>query len=283
MHQETFNRGDLDVRSTVSSHASQRGSAQAQAALWGQRARDWADYAEGTTRELFEAVFRRLAVGPGISLLDVGCGSGLAAALAVERGACVSGLDATSELIAIARDRAPTADFQQGDMEFLPYPDATFDVVTGFNAFQYAANPLNALAEARRVTRRGGALAIATWGPAEHVDAAAVAAAMAALLPPPPPEAPGPFALSEEGALAALARAVGLTPCQEGVVACHWGFPDLDTALQAMLSPGPAVRAIQHVGEERVREAVATAIARFRTGSGGYHLDNEFIYLIARA
>jgi SAM-dependent methyltransferase len=259
------------------------GSAQMQAALWGARARDWADLAEGLSRELFEAVFDRLAVDPGTTLLDVGCGSGVAAALAVERGAHVSGLDATPQLLAIARERVPTGEFQHGDMEQLPYPDDTFDIVTGFNAFQYAANPHNALTEARRVTRPDGSVAIATWGRAERVDMAAVLKALASLMPPPPPGAPGPFALSEEGALVARVRQVGLDPGDEGVVTCRWDFRDLDTVLRTVLSAGPAARVITHAGEERTREAVAAAIAPFRTSTGGYHLVNEFIYLIARA
>jgi SAM-dependent methyltransferase len=261
---------------------SSTGSAQMQAILWGARARDWADFAEGLSRELFEAVFDRLAFGPGTKLLDVGCGSGVAAALAVERGARVSGVDATPELLKIARERVPAGEFQQGDMEQLPYLDDTFDVVTGFNAFQYAANPSDALAEARRVTRPEGSVAVATWGRAEYVDMAVVLKALASLLPPPPPGAPGPFALSEEGALAALVRQVGLDPHADGVVTCRWDFPDLDTTLRTVLSAGPAARVIAHAGEERTREAVAAAITTFRTSTGGYHLESEFIYLIAR-
>ena len=54
----------------------------------------------------------------------------------------------------------------------MPYADASFDVITGFNAFQYAASPQAALAEARRVARAGGAIVVATWGLPEDCDAA---------------------------------------------------------------------------------------------------------------
>jgi ubiquinone/menaquinone biosynthesis C-methylase UbiE len=40
-----------------------------------------------------------------------------------------------------------------GDLEDLPFADASFDVITGFNSYQFAANPANALREARRVAR----------------------------------------------------------------------------------------------------------------------------------
>lgn len=259
------------------------GSAAKQAALWARGAREYAELTENLMRAFFQEVLEQLDIGRGVTLLDVGCGSGVAAALAVERGARVSGFDATPELLAFARERAPSADFQQGDMEQLPYPDDAFDVVTGFNSFQYAANPVNALAEARRVTRPGGSVTIATWGRAERVDLAAVLKAFGSLLPPPPPGAPGPFALSQEGALAALVQQVGLQPQREERFVDQWDVPDLDTTLRALLAAGPAAAAINHSGEERTREAVTAAIAPFRTSSGGYHMENEFIYLIASA
>lgn len=58
----------------------------------------------------------------------------------------------------------PQGDFRIAEMEGLPHADGSFDVVTGFNAFQYAAKPVNALREARRVAKRGGVLVIAVWG-----------------------------------------------------------------------------------------------------------------------
>jgi ubiquinone/menaquinone biosynthesis C-methylase UbiE len=57
-------------------------------------------------------------------------------------------------------------------METLPHADGTFDIVTGFNAFQYAARPVNALREARRVSKPGGHIVIAVWGLPEQCEAA---------------------------------------------------------------------------------------------------------------
>jgi ubiquinone/menaquinone biosynthesis C-methylase UbiE len=87
---------------------------------------------------------------------DVGCGSGIAALMASQRGARVWGLDAAEKLIEIARARVPSGDFRVGEMEKLPFLDGMFDLVTGFAAFNYAARPLAALAEARRIVKPDG-------------------------------------------------------------------------------------------------------------------------------
>lgn len=107
--------------------------------LWGARAQDWAEVQEGQFRSAYEAVFDRLGLATGAMYCDVGCGSGMAALIASQRAARVSGLDAAESLLGLARARVPTGDFHLGEMEELPFPDGTFDLVTGFNSFQYAA------------------------------------------------------------------------------------------------------------------------------------------------
>ena len=128
--------------------------------LWGARARDWSDLQEPMTRRVYDAVFQRIGVSADTNYLDVGCGSGLAAQLAAERGAKVSGVDAAENLLAIAQSRVPAGQFRVADLEELPFPDKTFDVVTGFNSFQYAANPDAALAQAKRVAKSGRCVVI---------------------------------------------------------------------------------------------------------------------------
>jgi SAM-dependent methyltransferase len=267
----------------MSEATSGRGSAAAQRALWGARAADWAQLQEVQHVPLYEAVLDRVAATPGMRVLDVGCGSGVYCRLAVERGLAVSGLDATPELVALAARRVPGLDVREGEIETLPYPDDTFDLVTGFNAFQYAARPLNALAEARRVTRPRGRVVVATWGSPVACEASGYLAALAGLLPPPPPGAPGPFALSAPGALEQMVTQAGLEPLDALEADTPFVYPNEATALLALLSAGPGVRAIASAGEPRAREAVAEAIAPYRRPDGSYRLRNRFRYLIARA
>lgn len=258
------------------------GTASVQGQMWGARARDWAEVQEGMSVPLFERVLQETGLGASTSVLDVGCGSGIFCEMAAKRGARVSGLDASEPLLAIARERVQDGDFRTGEMEELPYADQTFDVVTGFSAFQFAANPVTALHEASRVSRTG-IVVIAVFGKPEESESTAILKALAPLLPPPPAGAPGPYALSADGALEALAIKAGLTPTVVKTVACPFDYRDEKTAVRGMLSSGPAVRAIQSNGEEVVRAAILKALAPFKTSSGGYRLSNNFRYMIAAA
>lgn len=257
------------------------GTAQVQGRLWGARARDYARLAEGAFRPLIDAVFDATGLGTGTRFLDVGCGTGLALQLAEQRGALVAGLDAAEPSVAIARERVQTADVRVGEMEELPWPDETFDVVTGFNAFQFAADPVNALRQTRRVVRSGGRVAMAIWGRLEDCEMAAVVAALGALLPPPPPGSENPFALAAPGRVEAMIEHSGLTTCDSSEVECVFAFPDLETALRGLMSAGSFVAAAEQVGAEPVRRAVSDSLAPFRNSDGGYRLRNRFRYVVA--
>ena len=258
------------------------GSARAQGELWSVRARDYAEIQEPTFLPLYEDVLRRPELAHAGSLLDVGCGPGLAAQTMAKKFGKVAGVDASAPFGELARARVPSGDFRVAEMETLPHADGSFDVVTGFNAFQYAASPVQALREARRVARADGIIVIAVWGLPETCDAAGHLKALGPLMPPPPPGAPGPFALSDEAKLKALATDAGLTPLAVVDVQCPWIYHDLETALRGLLSAGPVERAIRASSIERVRDAVAEAIAPYGGSSGDYHMNNVFRYLIAR-
>ncbi|WP_372624103.1 class I SAM-dependent methyltransferase [Falsiroseomonas sp.] len=249
--------------------------------LWGARARDWAEVQEGQCAAAFRAVLDHAAVGPGTCHLDVGCGAGMAAALSASRGATVCGLDAAEALLEIARERTPTGDFRQGDLEALPFEDDSFDLVTGFNAFQYAGDAAQALREAGRVAKPGGMVVIMTWGDPAGMEAASLVGAMKPLLPAPPPGAPGPFALSDETALRAFAAAGGLTPGTVFDVDTHWSYPDEATGLRGLGSAGVAVRAIEHSGREAFIEAHRAALAPFRQPDGSFRVAARFRCLVA--
>lgn len=258
-----------------------KGTADVNGRLWGARARDWAEVQEGQFAPAYHAVLAEAQVGPGTRHLDAGCGAGMAAALSASLGAKVSGLDASTALLDIARDRTPTGDFRHGDLESLPWDDDSFDLVTGFNAFQFAGDAAQALREAARVTRPGGRVVIMTWGDPEGMEAAAHMAALKPLLPPPPPGAPGPFALSDEVALRGFAAAGGLTPLEVHDVDTPWHFPDLHTALRGIGSSGVAVKAVQHSGKAAFIDAMMGFLGPFRKVDGSIGFGARARYLVA--
>ena len=129
---------------------------------WGRRAVEFATLSEpGNCRE-YVAVHHRLGVDADHRLLDLACGAGLAIELARVRGATCSGIDAAGRLVAVARDRTPDADIRVGDMEALPWEDASFDIVTSFRGV-WGTTP-GAVDEAHRVLVPGGRLALTVWG-----------------------------------------------------------------------------------------------------------------------
>jgi SAM-dependent methyltransferase len=119
-------------------------------------------------RSPFAAAWRTVAdaaaIEEGTSLLDLGCGDGAFCAFAAARGANAHGVDADPDALARALLVVPDGHFRVGLIENLAWPDDTFDVVTAFNALQYALDPERALAEARRVVRPTGRLAVCKWG-----------------------------------------------------------------------------------------------------------------------
>ena len=226
-------------------------------------------------------MFKKGAEGPGTRQLDAGCGEGKEHELALQLGADVSGFDASAALLDIARNRLPEGSFAEGDLEELPFEDASFDVVTGFNAFQYAADPVAALREARRVCKPGGRVFVMTWGEPAGMEAAALVAALKPLLPPPPPGSGGPFALSEPGKLEELAASAGLTPLEVFDVEAPWHYPDLDTAQRGLGSSGVAAKAAETSGQDVLDAAHAAALAPFRQTNGSYRIVATFRVLMA--
>ena len=259
------------------------GTAQANGPLWGSSANDWATIQEGQFRPGYDAVLAHCGVGAGTDYLDAGCGAGMAASIAAARGARVFGFDAAEALLTIARDRVPAGDFRVADLEAVPFADGSFDVVTGFNAFQFAGDPVRALSEARRVARAGGRVVVMTWGDPEGMEAAAIVGALRPLLPAPPPGAAGPFALSDKDKLRGFAVAAGLVPEDLVDVDSGWRYPDETTALRGLGSSGVAARAKGLVGAQAVDAAHRAALGPFRQEDGTFRIGATCRFLVARA
>ena len=215
---------------------------------WGRKAVEFATLSEPTNAREYVTMHHRLGVGAGDRLLDLACGAGLAVELAALRGARCAGIDASPRLLAVARDRSPDADLRVGDMNALPWDDASFDVVTSFRGI-WGTTP-KAVAEAHRVLVPGGRIGLTVWG---HIKASPGAWAFA------------PFSLAAEAkvqnqaAMVALGRPgvgeaflseAGFMEVERVDVPFVFEFADPEAYARALASTGPAFEAIQAVGEE---------------------------------
>ena len=117
-------------------------------------------------------VVRRAALLAGETVIDVGCGTGNASALAVGDGRRVTGLDGAPGMLAIARERVPDADFVEADFMALPLADGHADVTLAVHAALFADDRVAALREWLRVTRPGGRISLSVPGPGDVVPSA---------------------------------------------------------------------------------------------------------------
>ncbi|OBF26901.1 methyltransferase type 11 [Mycobacterium sp. ACS1612] len=192
-------------------------------AMWSAVAPSWGEYADYVDERgavVGQAMLAAADIRPGEAVLELGCGPGgvgfSAAALVGPDGRVVLS-DVAPEMTAIAAERAERRGLRnvvtrELDMEHLDVPDSSFDKVLCREALMLVSDPTAAAQEACRVLRSGGRAVFAVWGPpATNPWLSALLDALSAQFgaPVPPLGAPGPFALSESGALADVLSAGG--------------------------------------------------------------------------
>ncbi len=154
--------------------------AQAAAAYFKANAAEWERIRalHAPEREVEEAILRRLTMAPIANLLDAGTGTGRMLELLAPHAARAVGIDVSSEMLAIARDRLLRGDIGNAQVRLadtyrLPFANgngangeaAGFDVVLFHQVLHYLDDPGAAVAEAARVMMPGGRLLIADFAP----------------------------------------------------------------------------------------------------------------------
>jgi SAM-dependent methyltransferase len=225
-----------------------------------------------------ELIVERTAIEPGMSVLDVACGTGNATIPAARTGARVAGLDFSPALLAIARERAADAmvdvEWIEGEAEQLPFEDGSFDRVISTFGHMFAPDHAKTASEMKRVCR--GRIGVCCWTPEGAIGH--MFQTLAELVPPPPGgESPLLWGTEEH-----VRELLGDAEFERHTV--EWRDPSIEGYGDFMLeSFGPLLNIQEQLGERagELREAFIAFLERENLADDG-SLRFEGEYLLSR-
>lgn len=211
-----------------------------------------------------------LALPGGLRWLDVGCGNGAFTEEIVGRcaPAAVAGIDPSPGQIDYARTRpcAHMVEFQVGDSQALPFPDASFDVATMALVIAFVPDPPKGVSELFRILAPGGTAAAYMWdlekfsGPQGSIYQALNEMGISA---PRPPSAPA----SRMEAMTSLWHGAGFQQVESTVIPVAVSFSDFEDFWTSTTLPvGPLAKFVNALPDEakaelrrRLRDRLPTA------------------------
>jgi len=243
-----------------------------EAAGWEQKATGYDSFFGRLTSTVIEPLLDAAQVGSGTRVLDVGTGPGYVAAAAHGRGAQAIGVDIAEAMLALARQRAPGAEFHLASAEALPFADASVDAVVANFAILHLGRPDQAVREFGRVLRPGGGLAMTVWDLPEHMriigvflDAIAEAGATA---PESIPAGPPFFTFADDQAFAELLTDAGFHEATVERIAFEHGVSSADELWDGILAgtvrTAPLIAGQPDEVRQRVRAAFDRAMEAYR-------------------
>ncbi len=213
----------------------------------------WAlgDFAAIAERELWpvgERILKRLAVRPGETVLDIGCGTGNAAIRAALAGGRTVGVDLTPEMLVTARHLAARAgvavEWKEGDAEDLPIEDQSIDVVVSTFGCEFAPRHDAVAREIARVLRPGGRMGLCVWPP--NATMGRIMRTVANYLPAPPSGAEPPLLWGDEDHVRGLFAGTGINVRFEHATVEHEPFESAEADVEYHATRfGPLIRARQ--------------------------------------
>ncbi len=117
---------------------------------------DYNVFSDAANARLIDGFVRLTGLESGAKVIDLGCGSGIFTYLLSARGFKVAGLDISPKLLELARRKYPDLQFDEGDVEALPYEAGSVDGVLLSGLVHHLPDPSQCAAEVARVLRPGG-------------------------------------------------------------------------------------------------------------------------------
>ena len=189
--------------------------------------RKWHAQLSAFTRGATDAVLEAAQLRPGMRVLDLASGVGdpaLSIAEAVGPSGHVTATDLGPGMIGYAEELARAKglrniEFRVADVESLPFPDKSFDVVSCRFGVMFFPEQVKAFRECRRVLKSGGRVAFVAWGKREQPFLTATMGILMKYVeaPTPDPDAPHAFMFGERGLLASRLKAAGFANVREEV------------------------------------------------------------------
>jgi len=169
-------------------------------------------------RESGKALVASLGIGPGMKVLDLGCGDGTTAIPAAQLGAEVLGVDIASNLVSAGNERARQAGlaglrFVEGDASDLAgIENKTFDRVVSIFGAMFAPKPFEVAREMVRVSKPGGRIVMGNWIPNDPTLVAQILKISSAYSPPPPEGFVSPMTWGVDANVVERFAAAGVDP-----------------------------------------------------------------------
>jgi ubiquinone/menaquinone biosynthesis C-methylase UbiE len=224
----------------------------------GAYAQHWTSLTSQTVPFLLDAV----RTETGSTLLDIACGPGDASVAAVVRGAEVTGIDFSEEMLAIASARNASVDFRIGDACALEFPDNTFDAVIMNFGMLHLPDPDLAIREAARVVKRGGTFAFTVWASPEMAKGFEIVLSAVAAHGKPVtlPSAPDFFRFADESNARVALEQAGLANASTRQLPLTWNLPAASTLYDAYFHGTARTGALLRQQDEDAQHAIARAV-----------------------
>ncbi len=270
---------------SMKGHESAEHDWRAAGAAWGHAAVDWACLYEHYAVDVLVAMCAATNVAKPRDVLDVACGAGYGMRFMRGLGATVAGLDASEDLLNIARERNPDSDIRLGSMFELPWSEASFDVAISVNGIWGGCEA--ALVEMRRVLRPGGRVAISFWGDGSDGAPLDMRPSFQVYKAHVPPNNVDGMRLTNLIATPGVAEEMltdaGFQVLERGARVSEIEWADDDIAWRALTSGGPAMPALENSDHVLLRADLLAALAPSRNAQGMYRYRNDHQFVIARA